>query len=56
VKKQASNYDALDVIDKVTATPTLFVGKTGTKGKLVNLASAVDEASLVQAITAALSS
>lgn len=56
VKKQASNYDALDVIDKVTATPTLFVGKTGTKGKVVNLASSVDEASLVNAINAALSS
>lgn len=56
VRKQASDSDAAQLADKVTSTPTLFVGKTGTKGKVVNLASAVDEASLVTAIKAALSS
>ena len=54
VRQQASDYDAQQAADKVNSTPTLFVGKTGTKGKVVSLASATDEASLVKAIDAAL--
>jgi protein-disulfide isomerase len=56
VHKQASDFDAQGIVDKVSSTPTLFVGKTGKKGAVVNLASATDKAALVQAINAALSS
>ncbi|HZC31423.1 MAG TPA: hypothetical protein VE261_07885, partial [Gaiellaceae bacterium] len=56
VSKQASNYDAQGNVDKVSQTPTLFVGKSGTKGKVVNIQSPTDEATLVTAIKAALAS
>lgn len=56
VHRQAGNYDAAQLADKVNQTPTLFVGKTGSKGTVVNLASATDKASLVQAIKQALGS
>jgi hypothetical protein len=39
----------------VTGTPTLFVGKSGTKGKQVPISSPTDEASVVTAIQSALS-
>jgi protein-disulfide isomerase len=55
VKSQAKGYDAAAAVDKVSGTPTLFVGKTGTKGKEVPLASPTDEQSLVKALDAALS-
>jgi protein-disulfide isomerase len=42
--------DDLAATDNVTGTPTLYVGKTGTKGVEVNLASATDEAAVVAAI------
>jgi protein-disulfide isomerase len=42
--------------DKVPGTPTIYVGKTGSKGTVVNLASADDEAGLSQAIENALNS
>jgi protein-disulfide isomerase len=56
VKKQAGDYDALQSADQVNQTPTLFVGKSGTKGKVVNITSPTDEASVVKAIKAALPS
>jgi hypothetical protein len=48
-----SLIDTLANTDKVSGTPTLFVGKTGTKGTLVNLSGPTDRASLVAAIKAA---
>lgn len=54
VHTQASNYDAAQLADKVNQTPTLFVGKTGSKGTVVHLASAVDKGSVVKAIDRAL--
>jgi protein-disulfide isomerase len=53
---QAKGFDAQQSADQVTGTPTLFVGKSGTKGKQVPLANSTDEASLVTAIQNALSS
>jgi protein-disulfide isomerase len=50
VGKLASNFDAQMVSDKVTSTPTLLVGRTGTKPKAVG----VDQASLVAALDTAL--
>lgn len=50
VKKQASSYDRLGNADKVTGTPTLFVGKSGTHGKQVPLSSPTDEQAVVTAI------
>jgi protein-disulfide isomerase len=55
VKSRAKEFDSQGIADKVSGTPTLFVGKSGTKGKLVGLTSATDEQSLVDAIEAALS-
>jgi len=52
----AKGFDAQQSADQVTGTPTLFVGKSGTKGKQVPLANSTDEASLVTAIQNALSS
>jgi hypothetical protein len=54
VKQQNATFDKQGAADKVPGTPTLYVGKSGTKGKVVNLASATDEQSLVDAIEAAL--
>jgi protein-disulfide isomerase len=56
VQSQAKTFDAQQTADQVTGTPTLFVGKSGTKGKQVPLQSSTDEASLVTAIQNALSS
>jgi protein-disulfide isomerase len=55
-QSQAKAFDAQQSADQVTGTPTLFVGKSGTKGKQVPLASSTDEQSLVTAINDALSS
>ena len=52
----AKEFDAQQTVDQVTGTPTLFVGKSGTKGKEVPLASPTDEQSLVTAIDNALPS
>jgi protein-disulfide isomerase len=54
VKSTVSELDAQQAADKVQATPTLFVGKSGTKGKVVRLTSATDKATLVDAIDTAL--
>ena len=50
VKAAQKTVDDLATTDKVTGTPTLYVGKTGTKGTLVNLASSTDEKTLISAI------
>jgi protein-disulfide isomerase len=50
VQAAQKQVDDLATTDKVTGTPTLFVGKTGTHGAQVNLASATDEQALVTAI------
>jgi protein-disulfide isomerase len=55
-KSAAKEFDAQQAADQVTGTPTLFVGKSGTKGKQVPLQSSTDEASLVTAIDNALPS
>lgn len=54
VAKLASGFDAAAVNDKVSSTPTLLVGRTGTKPKLVPLQSSTDKASLVTALDTAL--
>jgi len=54
VKKIASNVDAQAVTDKVSSTPTLLVGRAGTKPKPVSLQSSTDQASLVAALDTAL--
>jgi protein-disulfide isomerase len=54
VAKLASNFDAQAVSDKVSSTPTLLVGRAGTKPKPVTLQSATDKASLVAALDTAL--
>jgi protein-disulfide isomerase len=52
--KQASAFDSQMTTDKVQSTPTIFVGKSGTKGKVVAMTSATDKQSLVDAIETAL--
>ena len=54
VAQEAAALDDDASAANVTGTPTLFVGKSGTNGKQVPLASPTDEATLVQAIDAAL--
>ncbi len=54
VTQQAKGFDAAMAADKVTGTPTLFVGKSGTKGKQVPLTGPTDEKSLVTALDNAL--
>jgi len=54
VKKQGAAFDRQGAADKVPGTPTVYVGKSGTKGEVVNLKSASDEQSVVDAITNAL--
>jgi protein-disulfide isomerase len=56
VSSQADEMDKQGAADKVPGTPTLYVGKTGTKGTVVNLATADDEQGLSQAIENALNS
>jgi protein-disulfide isomerase len=50
IKTAQKTVDDLATTDKVTGTPTLYVGKTGTEGTLVNLASSTDETTLISAI------
>jgi protein-disulfide isomerase len=50
VAKQASTFDKQQATDQVSGTPTLFVGKSGTKGKQVPLQSPTDEQALVTAL------
>jgi protein-disulfide isomerase len=54
VANTASDMDAAAVADKVSSTPTILVGRTGTKPKQVPLASATDKATLVDALDTAL--
>jgi protein-disulfide isomerase len=56
VSSQAKAFDAQQVVDKVSGTPTLFAGKTGTKGKQIPLRSPTDSQSVVTALDAALAS
>ena len=53
VKAGAKHVDALAKADKVNHTPTIFVGKSGTRGEAVALKSPTDEATLVRAIKSA---
>jgi protein-disulfide isomerase len=54
VSKQAAQVAALAQVDNVTGTPTVFVGKTGTKPKLVGAPGSVPTlAQTTQAIDAA---
>jgi protein-disulfide isomerase len=56
VSTQAKAFDAQMVADKVQGTPTLFAGKSGTKGKQIPLSSPTDSQSVVTALDAALAS
>jgi len=56
VSSQGSQMDKQGETDKVPGTPTIYVGKTGSKGTVVALANADDEATLTQAIESALNS
>jgi len=53
VKAAAQHVADLAGADNVTSTPTILVGKTGTQGTVVTLASPTDEQTLVDAINAA---
>jgi protein-disulfide isomerase len=50
VSDQGAKFDAQGTADQVPGTPTLFVGRTGTKGTVVNLANADDYKTLADAI------
>ncbi len=54
VSSQAKAFDAQGATDKVSGTPTLFAGKSGTKGKQIPLKSPTDSQSVVTALDAAL--
>ena len=54
VAKQAGVFDQQGVADQVSGTPTIFVGKSGTKGTQVPLQSPTDGQSLVTALNNAL--
>ena len=54
VKAQAKRVDDLAQADKVNHTPTIFVGRSGTRGKQVELPASTDASTLVKAIRAAL--
>jgi protein-disulfide isomerase len=54
VAKTAASFDAQSTADKVTATPTVLVGRTGAKPKVVPLKSSTDKATLVTALDTAL--
>ncbi len=54
VSKLAKTFDAQMIADKVSGTPTLFAGKTGTKGKQIPLRSPTDSQSVVTALDAAI--
>ena len=56
VSDQAKAFDAQGAVDKVSGTPTLFAGKSGTKGKQIPLSSPTDSKSVVTALDAALAS
>jgi protein-disulfide isomerase len=53
VKAAQQTVDNLAIARKITGTPTLFVGKTGTSGTEVQMSSATDGAAVVAAIKAA---
>jgi hypothetical protein len=55
VTSRGDTFDQQATADKVPGTPTLYVGKTGTKGEVVNLQSASDGQPLFDALDAALS-
>lgn len=54
VKAQAQGVDADAETDNIDQTPTIFVGKSGTHGDEVQLASPTDKQALVNAIESAL--
>lgn len=56
VQATAAKIDAQARSDKVSATPTIYVGKSGTHGTIVPLKSPTDQATLFAAIDAALTS
>jgi protein-disulfide isomerase len=54
VGSTASEFDAQATADGVSSTPTLLVGKTGAKPKIVPMSGATDKQALVDAIENAL--
>ncbi len=55
VKAAQKQVDALATTDKISGTPTLFVGKSGTRGSEVNAQEPDRQAAVVAAIAAAAS-
>jgi protein-disulfide isomerase len=53
VRAQAQTVDAEAKADKINQTPTIFVGKSGTHGSEVHMASPTDKQALVRAIQTA---
>jgi protein-disulfide isomerase len=56
VKQAQQNVDKLALTDKISGTPTLFVGATGTKGTELAMSGPTDKAAVVSAIKRALNS
>jgi protein-disulfide isomerase len=56
VNQQGAAFDAQMAADKISGTPTLFAGKSGTKGKQIPLTSPTDSQAVVTALDAALAS
>jgi protein-disulfide isomerase len=54
VTSMAHQIDSLETADQVNATPTFYAGKSGTHGKLVNIASSTDVAGIEKALDALL--
>jgi protein-disulfide isomerase len=54
VKALAQSVDAEATTNNIDQTPTIFIGKSGTQGREVQLASPTDKQALVGAITSAL--
>ena len=54
VAKTAAGFDAESTADKVSSTPTVLVGRTGSKPTLVALKTSTDKATLVAALDTAL--
>ncbi len=53
VKSEQLAVDTLANVDKVTGTPTIYVGRSGVQGTYVNMSSATDAGSVIAAIKAA---
>jgi hypothetical protein len=53
IQSQGDRFDQQGDADKVPGTPSLFIGKTGTKGTYLNLSNPDDYQTLAAALDAA---